>query len=124
MAAEFPDRKQQLVFLINNYDMMLGVITVRPSIIMCLYYNIMCRNELLKSPRNQEVSKVYFKIELKNMLKRFAGVRVMLYIHCVQVLSPYFGGIVTFVKDTEVYLESEGQRGSIRVDERKLCAYV
>ena len=29
MAAEFPDRKQQLVFLINNYDMMLAVLTVR-----------------------------------------------------------------------------------------------
>ena len=29
MAAEFPDRKQQLVFLINNYDLMLAVLTVR-----------------------------------------------------------------------------------------------
>ena len=28
MAAEFPHRKEQLIFLINNYDMMLGVITV------------------------------------------------------------------------------------------------
>ena len=28
MAAEFPERKEQLVFLINNYDMMLGVLTV------------------------------------------------------------------------------------------------
>ena len=28
MAAEFPDRKEQLVFLVNNYDMMLGVLTV------------------------------------------------------------------------------------------------
>lgn len=29
MAAEFPGRKEQLIFLINNYDMMLGVLTVR-----------------------------------------------------------------------------------------------
>ena len=29
MAAEFPDCKEQLVFLINNYDMMLAVLTVR-----------------------------------------------------------------------------------------------
>jgi len=29
MAAEFPQRKEQLVFLINNYDMMLAVIVVR-----------------------------------------------------------------------------------------------
>ena len=28
MAAEFPPRKEQLVFLINNYDMMLAVILV------------------------------------------------------------------------------------------------
>jgi len=28
MAAEFPQRKEQLVFLINNYDMMLAVIVV------------------------------------------------------------------------------------------------
>ena len=28
MAAEFPHRREQLIFLINNYDMMLGVITV------------------------------------------------------------------------------------------------
>jgi len=28
MAAEFPQRKEQLVFLVNNYDMMLAVITV------------------------------------------------------------------------------------------------
>lgn len=28
MAAEFPQRREQLVFLINNYDMMLSVLTV------------------------------------------------------------------------------------------------
>jgi len=28
LAAEFPQRKEQLVFLINNYDMMLAVIVV------------------------------------------------------------------------------------------------
>lgn len=28
MAAEFPHRKEQLVFLINNYDMMLAVLKV------------------------------------------------------------------------------------------------
>ena len=29
LAAEFRRRKEQLIFLINNYDMMLGVIMVR-----------------------------------------------------------------------------------------------
>jgi len=28
MAAEFPQRREQLIFLINNYDMMLSVIMV------------------------------------------------------------------------------------------------
>ena len=28
VAAEFSSRKEQLVFLINNYDMMLGVLMV------------------------------------------------------------------------------------------------
>ena len=28
MAAEFPDRKEQLIFLINNYDMLLAVLSV------------------------------------------------------------------------------------------------
>ena len=28
MAAEFPERKEQLIFLINNYDMMLAVLNV------------------------------------------------------------------------------------------------
>lgn len=30
VAAEFSSRKEQLVFLINNYDMMLGVLMVMP----------------------------------------------------------------------------------------------
>lgn len=29
MAAEFPSRKDQLIFLINNYDMLLSVLMVR-----------------------------------------------------------------------------------------------
>ncbi len=28
MAAEFPSRRDQLIFLINNYDMLLGVLMV------------------------------------------------------------------------------------------------
>jgi len=29
MAAVFPQRKEQLIFLINNYDMVLGILMVR-----------------------------------------------------------------------------------------------
>ena len=31
MAAEFPHRKEQLIFLINNYDMLLAVLSVSVS---------------------------------------------------------------------------------------------
>jgi len=37
MAAEFPQRKEQLVFLINNYDMMLAVIVVSVACPCCLW---------------------------------------------------------------------------------------
>ena len=41
MAAEFPLRKEQLIFLINNYDMMLAVLMVSMqklcSILLFLY---------------------------------------------------------------------------------------
>jgi hypothetical protein len=32
MAAAFPQRKEQLIFLINNYDMVLGILMVRRSV--------------------------------------------------------------------------------------------
>lgn len=39
MAAEFPPRKDQLIFLINNYDMMLAVLMVSCyNILECLKY--------------------------------------------------------------------------------------
>ena len=38
MAAEFPQRREQLVFLINNYDMMLAVIVVRWLVPLILTY--------------------------------------------------------------------------------------
>ena len=40
MAAVFPQHKEQLIFLSNNYDMVLGILMVR-HISHCLYlYNI------------------------------------------------------------------------------------
>jgi hypothetical protein len=38
MAAIFPQRKEQLVFLISNYDMVLGILMVRDI----SYYKIQC----------------------------------------------------------------------------------
>ena len=42
MAAEFPHRKEQLIFLINNYDMMLGVITVSQKDSQFLFHWLLC----------------------------------------------------------------------------------
>lgn len=36
MAAVFPQRKEQLIFLINNYDMILSVLMVRFFVCYCI----------------------------------------------------------------------------------------
>lgn len=43
MAAEFPSRRDQLIFLINNYDMMLSVLMVR------IKNGLLCLNSVLFS---------------------------------------------------------------------------
>lgn len=40
MAAEFQTRKEQLIFLINNYDMMLSVLVV--SLFSTMYILFLC----------------------------------------------------------------------------------
>jgi len=72
MANEFPQRKEQLIFIINNYDLLLSVLTVRKteknknsSITFLL------RHIQVKIHRNVMQLKVYFAIELMNMLKKF-----------------------------------------------------
>ncbi|XP_065060211.1 vacuolar protein sorting-associated protein 52 homolog isoform X1 [Rhopilema esculentum] len=87
-AAEFVSRKDQLVFLINNYDMMLQVL----------------------SERTAEDSK-----ETESFQQLLNG-RTQEYVE--EVLSPHFGGMIAFVKDTESVLE----RGSTlqRIDEGKI----
>ncbi len=43
MAAEFPQRKEQLIFLINNYDMLLAVLAVRKQVtVRMIDYNQCC----------------------------------------------------------------------------------
>ena len=53
MAAEFPNRKEQLIFLINNYDMMLAVLKVRcfrkKSTICQMYDGGFVTNKLVKN---------------------------------------------------------------------------
>uniref|UniRef100_A0A673I917 Vacuolar protein sorting-associated protein 52 homolog n=1 Tax=Sinocyclocheilus rhinocerous TaxID=307959 RepID=A0A673I917_9TELE len=79
MAAEFPSRRDQLIFLINNYDMMLGVLM-----------------QLLLA-RTQEF------IE--------------------EILSPAFGGMIAFVKESEALME-KGQLDKLRNDEARITQLV
>ncbi|XP_052789808.1 vacuolar protein sorting-associated protein 52 homolog [Mya arenaria] len=75
LAAEFPHRKEQLIFLINNYDMMLGVISERTS----------------EDSKESES----FKELLTARTHEFID----------EVLTPHFGGMIMFVKDCEGLVE-------------------
>ncbi|XP_027564010.1 vacuolar protein sorting-associated protein 52 homolog [Neopelma chrysocephalum] len=81
VAAEFPSRREQLVFLINNYDMMLGVLMERAV------------------EESKEVEG--FQQLLSARTQEFVE----------ELLAPPFGGLVTFVREAEALLErGEGER--------------
>lgn len=75
MAAEFPQRKEQLIFLINNYDMMLTVIMERTT-------------------DNCKESESF---------KELLSARSQEFIE--EILQPHFGGLVAFVKECEGALD-------------------
>ncbi|XP_035210728.1 vacuolar protein sorting-associated protein 52 homolog isoform X3 [Stegodyphus dumicola] len=93
MAAEFPDHKDQLIFQINNYDMMLNVMLERTK----------------EDSRESE--------SFKDLL----NARILEYVE--EVLSPYFGGMMTFVKDCEKYLE-RGQIDNLKNEAAKVTPLV
>lgn len=75
MAAEFQGRKEQLIFLINNYDMMLSVLL----------------------ERTKEDSKE------TESFKELLNARTQEYVE--EILSPHFGGMIGFVKECELLQE-------------------
>uniref|UniRef100_A0A8C3CPZ9 VPS52 subunit of GARP complex n=1 Tax=Cairina moschata TaxID=8855 RepID=A0A8C3CPZ9_CAIMO len=91
VAAEFSSRKEQLVFLINNYDMMLGVLMERAV----------------------EESK-----EVEGF-QQLLSARTQEFIE--EILSPPFGGMIAFVKEAEALIEKgqqerlRGEEGDTRV---------
>ncbi|XP_067131774.1 vacuolar protein sorting-associated protein 52 homolog [Centruroides vittatus] len=93
MAAEFPERKEQLIFLINNYDMMLSV--------------------LLERTKDDSKESESFK-ELLNA-------RTQEYVE--EVLSPHFGGMISFVKECEKYLE-RGNVDILKKEEKKVASLI
>lgn len=75
VAAEFSSRKEQLIFLINNYDMMLGVLMERAV----------------------EESK-----EVEGF-QQLLSARTQEFIE--ELLAPPFGGMIAFVKEAETLIE-------------------
>lgn len=75
MAAEFPSRRDQLIFLINNYDMMLSVLMERAA------------------DDSKEVEG--FQQLLLARTQEFIE----------EILSPPFGGMIAFVKEAETLME-------------------
>ncbi|EGD74267.1 hypothetical protein PTSG_06276 [Salpingoeca rosetta] len=71
LAAEFPDRREQLIFLINNYDLLVSVLARRTS------------GESTEAHAAHD--------HLKARIHEFALI----------VLAPKFGGIINFVKKVE-----------------------
>ncbi|XP_070995309.1 vacuolar protein sorting-associated protein 52 homolog [Oncorhynchus clarkii lewisi] len=75
MAAEFPSRRDQLIFLINNYDMMLNVLMERAA------------------DDSKEVEG--FQLLLQARSQEFIE----------EILSSPFGGMIAFVKASEALIE-------------------
>lgn len=75
MAAEFPQRKEQLIFLINNYNMMLSVLMERT-----------------KDDSKESES-----------FKELLSARTHEYIE--EILSPHIGGMISFVKECEILID-------------------
>uniref|UniRef100_A0A8C1CR96 Vacuolar protein sorting-associated protein 52 homolog n=1 Tax=Cyprinus carpio carpio TaxID=630221 RepID=A0A8C1CR96_CYPCA len=93
MAAEFPSRRDQLIFLINNYDMMLGVLMERAA------------------DDSKEVEG--FQQLLLARTQEFIE----------EILSPPFGGMIAFVKESEALIE-KGQLDKLRNDEARITQLV
>lgn len=77
LASEFSQRKDQLISLINNYDLMLSVIAERIK------------------EENREAQG----------LKELLNFRINDYVE--EVLMPYFGNLICFVKECEIIIEKD-----------------
>lgn len=93
MAATFPDRTQQLVFLINNYDLVLGV--------------------LMERTRDNSKEAESFRDQLNARSSEYVE----------EILSPYFGGIIQLVKESEALTEKD-QTDDLKRQEGKALALV
>ncbi|XP_067111863.1 vacuolar protein sorting-associated protein 52 homolog [Osmerus mordax] len=93
MAAEFPSRRDQLIFLINNYDMLLSVLMERAA------------------DDSKEVEG--FQQLLLARTQEFIE----------EILSPPFGGMIAFVKESEALME-KGQLDRLKNDEARITQLI
>ena len=77
MAAIFPQRKEQLIYMINNYDLILGI--------------------LMERTRDNTKEAESFKEQLAAKSGEYVE----------EILGPHIGGIIHFVKDCEQMIEKE-----------------
>ncbi|CAF90117.1 unnamed protein product [Tetraodon nigroviridis] len=98
MAAEFPSRRDQLIFLINNYDMMLSVLMAS-----------------FLTERAADDSK-----EVEGFQQLLLA-RTQEFIE--EILSPPFGGMIAFVKEAEALME-KGQLERLRSEEARITQLV
>lgn len=93
MAAVLPNRTDQLVFRINNYDLVLGV--------------------LMKRTRDNSREAESFREQLNACSSEYVE----------EILSPHFGAIIQFVKESEVMIE-KGQTDDLKRQEEQALALV
>ncbi|XP_043383867.1 vacuolar protein sorting-associated protein 52 homolog isoform X1 [Chelonia mydas] len=103
VAAEFSSRKEQLIFLINNYDMMLSVLMVTPP-----------------APFPPQERAVEESKEVEGF-QQLLSARSQEFIE--EILSPPFGGMIAFVKESESLIE-KGQLDRLRGEEARVTQLV
>jgi vacuolar protein sorting-associated protein 52 len=83
LASEFTHRKEQLILIINNYDLILNIIQER-------IINNKMDNELIPK-------------EILNNFQELISARINEYVE--EVLSPYFGLLIKCVKECELFID-------------------
>ncbi|CAF4758230.1 unnamed protein product [Pieris macdunnoughi] len=90
MAAEFAQRIQQLIFLINNYDMVLSI--------------------LMERTRDNTKEAESFREQLQARSSEYVE----------EILSPHFGGLMQFVKEGEQLLEQDKKNELAGLEKKSL----